>query len=474
MRKIFNMENLICLTVFLLPSYLIRFQILGVPTNILELLILLTAFVCFSQSANRQLIKKYVREYVRGYVLSALLIMAGLLLSITVNENYRDGLGILKSWFILPILFALTIIVTAKHGPVQEKILKALYFSTFGVSLIALFYFFADKLTYDGRLAAFYLSPNYLAMFLAPGLVFSIWYLVSSAKNFKFKSADRRINLKLFFLIFSFFTITVSFYLTYSYAAWMAVIGSFILISLITQINSHSSCHPASAAADGSRINSDGDKELDSPSKGIETRWSLYSRSGYGNDTIIESTFIKKNLSKVIIITSVLISVIIFLQWNNPKFQDLITFDERSSLASRMMIWKSAAKIALDNPLFGIGPGNFQNKYLEYQKYFPFYLEWAVPQPHNLYLAFWLQSGLLGLFGFLRLITLWIKPVLSILRQKKNDFFSLETALLGIMFYILLHGLLDTTYWKNDLAVIFWLVFTLGILAKQLPSLHTK
>ena len=27
----------------------------------------------------------------------------------------------------------------------------------------------------------------------------------------------------------------------------------------------------------------------------------------------------------------------------------------------------------------------------EYQKHFPPYLEWAVPQPHNLYLAFWLQ-----------------------------------------------------------------------------------
>lgn len=32
-------------------------------------------------------------------------------------------------------------------------------------------------------------------------------------------------------------------------------------------------------------------------------------------------------------------------------------------------------------------------------------------------------------------------------------------ASLGIMFYFLLHGLVDTTYFKNDLAVIFWLNF---------------
>ncbi len=30
---------------------------------------------------------------------------------------------------------------------------------------------------------------------------------------------------------------------------------------------------------------------------------------------------------------------------------------------------------------------------------------------------------------------------------------------LAIMLYILLHGLVDTTYFKNDLAVVFWMCF---------------
>lgn len=424
MRKIFNVENLIYLTVFLLPAYLIRFQILGVPTNISELLILLTAFVCFSQPAQRQLLKKYVRgyvpAYVRWYVLSILLILAGLGLSIAVNENYRVGLGILKSWFILPLLFALTILVAARDKSVKEKILPALYFSAGCVGLIALFYFCTAKLTYDGRLAAFYLSPNHLAMFLAPGLVFGIWYLVFSIKRHTAR----------YWHLLSLIIIGTAFYLTYSYAAWIAVILSFALVILIKNKNS-------------------------------------LTVVGYG------------------LLLALIFFLLALFQWPTPKFQDLISFHERSSLASRIMIWKSAVKITLDNPLYGIGPGNFQNKYLEYQKYFPPYLEWAVPQPHNLYLAFWLQSGISGLIGFLLLLFFWIKnlaqnispsetPELGLQNAKQKNS-PLTSAVLGIMFYFLLHGLLDTPYWKNDLALIFWIVFALGLLsvhsiANQLSS----
>jgi O-antigen ligase len=120
------------------------------------------------------------------------------------------------------------------------------------------------------------------------------------------------------------------------------------------------------------------------------------------------------------------------------------------------MIWQSSGKILSDNWLLGIGPGNFQDKYLEYQKYFPPYLEWAVPHPHNLYLAFWLYGGLVGLVSFLVILYFFFKKVET---PKLGVSTGVKYIALGVMIYVLLHGLVDTTIFKNDLAVVFWLTY---------------
>ena len=88
-----------------------------------------------------------------------------------------------------------------------------------------------------------------------------------------------------------------------------------------------------------------------------------------------------------------------------------------------------------------------------YQKYFPPYLEWAVPHPQNLYLSFWLYGGMIGFLAFGAMLVFWFREALS-----KSDGKAIIMAL-GIMIYIVIHGLFDATYFKNDLAVIFWLVY---------------
>jgi O-antigen ligase len=162
-----------------------------------------------------------------------------------------------------------------------------------------------------------------------------------------------------------------------------------------------------------------------------------------------ENKFSKRYLSILIFIFLALL----FILKDTAKFQDFVSFDDRSSLASRVMIWESAGKILTDNYVLGIGPGNFQAKYLEYQKFFPLYLQWAVPHPHNIFLAFWLSTGLIGFFSFLGILYLFFRK--SIPGIKFND--AVNVISLGIIIYFLLHGLVDTTYFKNDLAVIFWL-----------------
>ncbi len=171
----------------------------------------------------------------------------------------------------------------------------------------------------------------------------------------------------------------------------------------------------------------------------------------------------KKKLAIFVFLIIIFLSIVLLIS-RSSKLYDLVSFDKRSSLASREMIWKSAWKIGKDNWIFGIGPANFQNSYLTYQKYFPPYLEWAVPHPHNLFLAFWLSGGIISLSGFIFLLSLFL------IRGKFWKLKSCHLAALGVILYFLIHGLFDTTYFKNDLAVIFWLNYLFAYLGLERQS----
>jgi len=85
--------------------------------------------------------------------------------------------------------------------------------------------------------------------------------------------------------------------------------------------------------------------------------------------------------------------------------------------------------------------------------------------PHNIVLNFWSELGFLGLLLFLwiALKYLWL---VFINYFKKRDGFTLGLCL--AMLVILIHGLVDVPYFKNDLAAMFWLfIAMLGVVKKQ-------
>lgn len=165
---------------------------------------------------------------------------------------------------------------------------------------------------------------------------------------------------------------------------------------------------------------------------------------------------------KPIILTGcLLIGGWFFWEGNTTKLQSVFDFQGRSSSASRLMIWESAWKISQDNFPIGIGIGRFQEMYLEYQAYFSPYLEWAVPEPHNLFLSIFLSSGILGLFGFFVVvgeigIKLWRVCF-------GKEYLLLARLYLSIIIWLLLVGLVDTPYFKNDLSFLFWGVVGLSL-----------
>ena len=388
-------STLALLTLFLLPIYLIKIKLGWISFNALEILIGLLFVVWIFNKEKKHLILH------KKYSLPVALIFVGLISSVIANKNFYTGLGAIKGWFIVPIIFAIVFYdALKKDESLLKKSLLVLFFSGVVVSAIGIAYKFLGIMTYDNRLKIFWDSPNQLAMFLAVPFLIGMYCIVSRRNP----GAPPRFRLGLGILL-----ITTNLYLTKSYGAWLALTIALAVIF-----------------------------------------WLKYGK-------IVQ----KKYLAIFAII------LIIFLAWASIyKYKSIANLGERSSLASREMIWKSAGLMIENNPLFGIGPENFQEKYLEYQKYFPPYLEWSAPQPHDIFLAFWLESGMVGLIGFLILLFYFFRDN-KIAIQANRD---LGILFLAIMTYILIHGLIDTTYWRNDLAVVFWVVVSANFFLSEKNS----
>ena len=376
---------IIYLIVFSLPLYLVHFKIVWIPVTILELMI----YALFIIWLSYFIIKKEKITDSKFY-LPLLLIFIGATISTLFSSDIQVSAGIWKAWFIAPMLFFIVIINSIKTKKQIKNIILTLTLSGFIVALIALFYWFNKDLTYDFRLQAFYNSPNYLAMFLSPVLILS-FYLYFIIKNKILK----------ILLIIDYLLLITVIYLTYSYGAWLGLIGAAIFILI----------------------------------------------------------FLKFKLRYLFLFLLIIILFFSF-QASSYKFQGFLDFSY-PSLKSRLVIWQSSWEIIKDHSFIGIGPGMFQKYYLDEQINFELYPEWAVPQPHNIFLAFWLQTGLIGLIGFFWLIIIFF-------RNYKPKILS--SILLCVMIYILIHGLIDTTYWKNDLSVIFWLIIALNYKVNHLSD----
>ena len=74
--------------------------------------------------------------------------------------------------------------------------------------------------------------------------------------------------------------------------------------------------------------------------------------------------------------------------------------------------------------------------------------------PHNIFLNFWLEIGLLGLLAFGWIINL-------ALRQQKKHLSVPALAASSFLLIVVLHGLVDAPYFKNDLAILFWFSISL-------------
>lgn len=121
----------------------------------------------------------------------------------------------------------------------------------------------------------------------------------------------------------------------------------------------------------------------------------------------------------------------------------------------RKIGWQESIQMLKSRPLFGAGLSGFPTALKPYHQ--ATFLE-IFQYPHNMFLNFWSETGLLGVFSFFGLILYFYIHTFKTLRTN-----PLALPAIGAMTVILIHGLVDVPYLKNDLAIIFWLMYALAL-----------
>lgn len=163
--------------------------------------------------------------------------------------------------------------------------------------------------------------------------------------------------------------------------------------------------------------------------------------------------FSERILIGVLIIGLVILPVFfglgaIFQRFTNLQYMDL-------SVAGRMGMWLATWQHKFDNILFGFGTGNFAT----------ILPAWAVGRglrfPHNLFIEFYIEWGILGIIAF---FLLFASPVIIWLRIQRSREYSekikrFSNLLITLIAFIFVNGLADVAS-SNP-----YLYFTLGSLS---------
>lgn len=213
------------LIIFFSASYLVRFPIGKIGSvNLLDILIIffigLFCVYLFKYNLTEEL-KNYLKSKIIICLILAIIFL-GILFSFLKNigSNTFDSLGIIKSYFLLPIIFSVITSFLVKSKITKLSVCVFAYFASAGlIGLWGIIYIMFNQLSYDGRLKIFFQSPNQLAIVLVPGVIIGFFYLLKK-------------NIGWPWLILLFFTLLQVFCLwkTASLGAWIGLFSAILFI----------------------------------------------------------------------------------------------------------------------------------------------------------------------------------------------------------------------------------------------------
>lgn len=393
LKNFFTKLNLALLfiNIFFLQSYLIRFNLLGYPTNLQEMMIFAQALIFLLSKTiegNFSQTLKNIRHHWVGNTFLLLTAISILTVDIFDNIYFIRHLRFL----LIAVMFGFIFIETFKTEKSRMEAIKvmglgAVFFGIFSTIYNLLGY----NLAHDYRLLGPLDSAVYLAFYLAP---FFIFFGIQFWENKKRNDLIYAIILGLLIL---------------ATRSMGAIGGTFLIMTLY-----------------------------------------IFKKSG--------KQILKSKIAKtILIITTIAVVGTIFYTKILPTIQT-----NYSSLSERGEIWKTSVKLFKDplDIVWGKGFGQFQYHYETNVKEIlgqnP--LDYYVLQPHNIFLLFLFQYGILGLFFLFACIVRTIKNLSIPLIGEIH----LTTIINFVILYFLIHGIIDTPFFKNDLLIMLILFFEIG------------
>jgi len=391
---------------FALPAYQLRFSVAGIPSTFLEWLILLLALatiVKMFQPASKHL--KRLRIFLKSS--SWLIICVGgvliaSLIAALVSPELLKGLGIFKAYFAEGLLFFVLCVI---HLDTQKKLgqaIKSLGLMTICLALFGVYQFFTlyrlppawwGPGLEPRRVVSFYTYPNAVSLLTAPilSLFTALWVFKSSLSGHGEGEAGNG-------LLSRKFTATVVasgvvlLILTFSRGAWIGYIASIIFLLLFTR---------------------------------------------HRKNILL---LLVAGIMALVILPVSRARILPVLEGRDPAGQE------------RFKLWKAAWEIIKANPLLGGGLMGFRDWYGALKQS---NADNILNYPHNFFLNFWVETGLLGLTAVIGAL-IWTGKRARELYRKHITSRPLVIATLSAWVALLVHGQFDAPFFKNDLAVLFW------------------
>lgn len=407
-------------TISLLPLYIIRFNIhlpgaltsivsINVyPTTLLEILLVLTVVVTATVFLKSGCPFKLLKTQFDGFIL---LFIFSATAAIFYSYSVIGGLGILKAYFLEPVLLFYCLVFTQRSlktkasqlsFPAMGLLISGVWLSGWAiVQSLTGSYSLAPHEISQGRVTAAFNSANALALYLGPLIPLAL------AQALLYKTAKKWLYVSLFFLL--------AVVLVWSRSRGGMIAETISLLGFTYAL------------------------------------------------VVIKNKAFKKLwlVLPVVVLTVASILAIRFYSTNNfipATFGQPYTRGD--TLQIRYFIWAGTVNLLKDHPIAGAGLNGFKTLYSN-QYRLPQFQE-QFQYPHNLLLTWWVETGLLGLATFLLvLVRAFGILIRSLARVKNITQAAFGAGLLAMLIYIVVHGLVDVPYFKNDLSVQFWVIMAM-------------